>query len=66
MNEVKKTYRDFETETKKVARDVGGHDLGDDVGNAGDEARRRLGNLGDDTRREIDEQERETDEVRPR
>lgn len=55
MDDAKKTYRDAETETKKVLRDVDGHDLTDDLGNAGDEARRKLGNLGDDARREVDE-----------
>ncbi|MDQ2965547.1 MAG: hypothetical protein M3R57_06840 [Chloroflexota bacterium] len=66
MDEAKKTYRDVETQTKKVVRDADGHDLGDDVGNAGDEARRQLGNLGDNARREVDEQQRETDDARRR
>jgi hypothetical protein len=50
MDELKRTYRDVETEVKKTARDVDGTDLKDHVGNAGDEARKDLGNLGDDVR----------------
>jgi len=32
-------------------RDLDGHDLGDDIGNATDEVKKDLGNLGDDMRR---------------
>jgi hypothetical protein len=62
MDDAKKTYRDVETETKKAAREIDGHDVTDDLGNAGDEARKGLGNLGDDARREVD-RERQTDDV---
>jgi hypothetical protein len=51
MDEIKRTGRDVETETKKQMRDLDGHDLGDDIGNAGDEVKKDLGNLGDDVRR---------------
>jgi len=51
MDEIKRTGRDVETETKKQLRDLDGHDLGDDIGNAGDEVKKDLGNLGDDVRR---------------
>jgi len=50
MDEVKRTYRDVETETKKDLRGIDGTDVKDAVGNAGDEARKDLGNLGDDLR----------------
>jgi hypothetical protein len=51
MDEAKRAYRDVETNVKKAARRVGGTDLKDRVGNAGDEARKDLGNLGDDARK---------------
>ena len=51
MDNVKRAYRDVETKVKKTARRVGGTDLKDQVGNAGDEARKDLGNLGDDVRK---------------
>jgi hypothetical protein len=51
MDEVKRTYRDVETDLKKTARDVDGTDPTDRVGNAGDEARKDLGNMGDDVRK---------------
>ena len=40
MDDVKRTYRDVETDIKKTARSVGGTDLKDQIGNAGDEARK--------------------------
>jgi hypothetical protein len=51
MDEIKRVGREVETETKKQVRDLDGHDLGDDIGNAGDEVKKDLGNLGDDVRR---------------
>ena len=51
MDEIKRTGREVETETKKQVRDLDGHDLGDDIGNAADEVKKDLGNLGDDMRR---------------
>jgi hypothetical protein len=71
MDTAKETYRDIEQDTKKVLRDADGHDVGDDVGNAGDEVRKDLGNVGDRARREItdigrdarDRNERPIDEV---
>ncbi|MEO8252698.1 MAG: hypothetical protein ABI578_09525 [Chloroflexota bacterium] len=51
MDQLKKTGREIDTETKKKIRDLDGHDLGDDIGNAGDEVKKDLGNLGDDLRR---------------
>jgi hypothetical protein len=51
MDDAKRVGREVETETKKGIRELDGHDLGDDLGNAGDEVKKDLGNLGDDLRR---------------
>ena len=51
MDDIKRAGREVETETKKQMRDLDGHDVGDDIGNAGDEVKKDLGNLGDDVRR---------------
>lgn len=68
MDEVKRAGREVETDTKKGLRELDGHDLGDDIANAGDEAKKELGNLGDDLRRggreagrELDDKLHETD-----
>jgi hypothetical protein len=50
MDDAKKLYREGEDKTKEALREVDGHDLGDDIGNAGDEIRKDLGNTGDDLR----------------
>ena len=62
MDQLKQAGREVETETKKGMRELDGHDLGDDVANAGDELKKDLGNLGDDLRREGREAGRELDE----
>jgi hypothetical protein len=61
MDQIKHVGREVETETKKQIRDLDGHDLGDDIGNAGDEVKKNLGDLGDDLRREGNEAEQELD-----
>ncbi len=49
MDDVKKTYREGEQETKEAWRKVDGDEsLADKVGNVGDEIRKDLGNTGDD------------------
>ncbi len=53
MDDIKKAGRDIATETKKQVRDLDGHDIGDDIGNAGDEIRKDLGNAGDHLRTEV-------------
>lgn len=53
MKDIKQTGRDIEVETKKKLRDLDGHDLGDDIGNAGDEIRKDLGNAGDEIRKDL-------------
>ena len=72
MDQMQKTRRDVQNEVKEDVRDLDGHDLGDDIGNAGDRVREGLGNTGDDLRRTIDdpdtrdydvERERETPRV---
>jgi len=51
MDQVKRASREVETEAKRGMRELDGHDLGDDVENAGDEVKKDLGNLSDDLRR---------------
>ena len=51
MDQVKRTYRSVKTDLKKTARGIDGTDFKDQVGNAGEEASKKLGNLGDDVRR---------------
>jgi hypothetical protein len=54
MDKAKHAYREGEARVKEAARDVDGHDIGDDVGNAGDQVRKGLGNAGDAVRRTAD------------
>ena len=53
MSTAKETYRDVKQDTKKTLRDADGHDVTDDIGNAGDEIRKDLGNAGDEMRRDV-------------
>ena len=49
MDDVKRTYREGEEKAKETWRKSDGdEDLGDKVGNLGDEVRKDLGNTGDD------------------
>ena len=52
MDDVKKTYREGADTVRKAARDVDGHDLGDEVADLGDDLRTKLAGAGDDLRRE--------------
>jgi hypothetical protein len=61
MDDAKRVGREIETKTKKGIRELDGHDLGDDIGNAGDEMKKELGNVGDDLRRRGREVEHEVD-----
>jgi hypothetical protein len=64
MDEVKKTYREVEQDAKEAwRRSDGDEDLGDKVGNAGDELRKDLGNAGDQIGNAGDAVRRETDKV---
>lgn len=63
MDQIKKAGREIETETKKKLRDVDGHDLGDDLANAGDEVKKDLGNAGDDIRRNLGNLEDDLEET---
>jgi hypothetical protein len=54
MNNPKEPYREVEQGVKKTLREVDGHDVSDDLGNAGDEIRKDLGNAGDDLHRETE------------
>jgi hypothetical protein len=62
MDQIKRTGREVETETKKQVRELDGHDLGDDIANTKDEVKKDLGNLGDDVRRGVREGERKVDD----
>jgi hypothetical protein len=61
MDDAKRIYREGEDKTKEAAREVDGHQVTDDLGNAGDEIRKNLGNAGDDLRHAGD---RTAEEVR--
>jgi hypothetical protein len=56
--DVKKGFREVEEKSHELGREVDGHDIGDDIGNAGDEIRKDLGNTGDDIRRGLDDAKR--------
>lgn len=56
VDDVKKTYREAETNVKKEWRKADGEeDLGDKAANAGDELRKHAGNAGDDIREGVDD-----------
>jgi len=61
--DVKDTLRDVKTNTKEAAREVDGHQLKDDVGNAGDRMRDDLGKAGDRMRDEADKLHRDAHET---
>jgi hypothetical protein len=61
MDDVKKGYREVEDKNRELGREADGHDLGDDIGNAGDEIRKDLGNAGDDIRRGAKDMERDVE-----
>ena len=44
-DEAKRAGREVETETKKGMRELDGHDLGDDIANAGDEVKKTSATL---------------------
>ncbi len=44
--DVKKGYREVEDKARELGREVDGHDVGDDIGNAGDAERQ--GDVPDD------------------
>ncbi len=48
MDDLKKGYREGETDTKEAWRNRDGTSVSDAIGNAGDEIRKHLGNAGDD------------------
>lgn len=50
--DLKNTLRDVKTNTKEAARKLDGHQVKDDVGNAGDRIRDGLGKFGDKVRDE--------------
>jgi hypothetical protein len=55
MDDLKSTYREGENKTKEAMRKADGEeDLGDKLGNLGDDIRQGLGNAGDDLREGVD------------
>jgi hypothetical protein len=61
--DVKDTLRDVRTNVKEAAREADGHQLKDDVANAGDRIRDGLGKFGDKVRDEANEARREDTET---
>jgi hypothetical protein len=55
MDDVKRGFREAENKTREAGRELDGHDVTDDIGNAGDDIRKELGNAGDATRRTADD-----------
>jgi hypothetical protein len=51
LMDIKKVDRELEDKSRELGRELDGHDIGDDIGNAGDEIRKDLGNTADDLRR---------------
>ncbi len=62
MDELKKGYRDVKDTGKQAGRELDGHQVTDDIGNAGDKVRNELGDLGDDARRDVRNAETDVDE----
>ncbi len=60
---VKNTLRDVKTDTKEAVRELDGHQLKDDVANAGDRARDELGKFGDKVHDEVDKARRQPPET---
>ena len=66
MDDLKSGYRDVKDGAKKAWREADGkEDLGDKVGNLGDDIRRGVGNAGDDLDEEMDKN-RTTQPTEPR
>jgi hypothetical protein len=49
--EIKKTLRGLTTDARKAGREADGHTAKDDIGNAGDDARRGAADARDDARK---------------
>jgi hypothetical protein len=64
MDDIKKAYREGEQGAKEAWRNRDGEDLGDAIGNAGDEIRKDLGDAGDDLRH-ADDETYQRDRVKP-
>ncbi|HVA84796.1 MAG TPA: hypothetical protein VNF73_00615 [Candidatus Saccharimonadales bacterium] len=63
MDDLKKGYREVETKVRETGRELDGHSLDDDIGDAGDELRKDMGNAGDDARRAVNGATREAEET---
>ena len=67
MDDLKKGYREGEETVKENLRKADGQeDLGDKVGNLGDDIRKNLGNVGDDVRNAADDAGDEADRAADR
>ena len=60
--DAKDTLRDLKTNSKGAAREADGHQLTDDIGNAGDRIRDGLGKAGDRAGERVDNRHRRTHE----
>ncbi len=62
MDHIKEAGREVEIETKEKIRDLDGHDLGDDVANAGDQLRKHAANIRDKVGRTVEEVDDDLDD----
>jgi hypothetical protein len=63
---MKRAYREGKDAVKRGLREVDGHDVTDDIGNAGDDVRREVGNAGDDMRDAAEDERRRQEHERDR
>jgi hypothetical protein len=61
MTDLKKTVREADKKVREAGRAIDGHDVGDDLGNLGDEIKTRVGNAGDDIRKGASNLDREAE-----
>ena len=60
MDDLKKGFREVENKGKEIGRKADGEeDMGDKLGNLGDDIRQGLGNAGDDAERNADRADRD-------
>lgn len=50
MKDIRKTARDLQTGARRAGREVDGHTVSDDVGNAGDQIRKDADNARDEAK----------------
>jgi hypothetical protein len=64
LKEIKRAARELQNRGKAGMREIDGHTVSDDVGNAGDTIRKDIANAGDDARGEARKARARTDEER--